>query len=833
MSEDDKKKPTASPVAEEPALEVPPQLPVLSLDHMVLFPFMIAPVIINDERGKRLVEDTLKGNRIVGVFTRNPTTAEDAPSEQRIYSLGTAAAVLKMLRMPDGTIRLLIHGLRRVRRIETLSTDPYLSIRVEVIVEPQVADKQARAMILNAQSLMRRAVELSSLPDDLAIAVMNVSDAGRLADLIASNLSLQVTEQQEILEITDPKARLERVLVILNRELEVLELGSEIQSQVRTSMDRSQREYYLREQMKAIRKELGESEEGGAEISELRRRLQETAMPDSARRTAEKEIARLETMPPSSAEYTVARTYVDWIFALPWEIETQDNLDLTQASRILNEDHFNLEKVKERILEYLAVIKLRKSIRGPILCFVGAPGVGKTSLGRSIARAMGRKFYRTSLGGMHDEAEIRGHRRTYIGAMPGRILKGIKECGARNPVIMLDEVDKIGHDIRGDPASALLEVLDPEQNCSFVDNYLDMPFDLSKVMFITTANVLDTIPSPLRDRMEVLYLSGYTPAEKLEIARRYLIPRQMENCGLKPDELRFRSNAIMRIVTEYTREAGLRNLEREIGNICRKVARQRAGGEQQRVTITPKQVAGMLGPPRFLRELVERADQPGIAVGLAWTEAGGEVLFIECSRTDGNGRFLLTGQLGDVMKESAQAALTYLHASAGRLNIPEKVFARSDFHIHVPAAATPKDGPSAGITICAAIASLLGETALRSRVAMTGEITLKGNVLPVGGIKEKVLAAHRAGVREIILPCRNEKDLEDIPKEVRGEIRFHPVDHMDEVLNIVFPDSVAQKKAKPIPVRPSDSRRTTPVAANSPRRPNRSAVAAQKALKRK
>lgn len=819
--------------AEGISFEVPEQIPVLSLDHMVVFPFMIAPLIIGDERGKRLIEDALRGNRMVGVFTYNPAAPEGAKSEERIYHVGTAAAILKMLKMPDATVRLLIHGLSRIRLTEPVATDPYFIAKIEAVEEPEATDKQSQAMIRNAQSLMQRIVELSSLPDDLAVAVVNISHAGRLADLIASNLSLQIAEQQEILEITDPKARLERVLVILNREIEVLELGSEIQSQVKTSIDRSQREYYLREQIKAIRKELGETEESSVEIAELRRRLENTPMPEHAQRTAEKEIARLETMPPSAAEFTVARTYVDWILALPWEVETQDTLDIGKAKRILDEDHFDLEKIKERILEYLAVIKLRKEIRGPILCFVGAPGVGKTSLGRSIARAMGRKFYRTSLGGIHDEAEIRGHRRTYIGAMPGRIIKGLKECGSCNPVVMLDEVDKVGRDFRGDPSSALLEVLDPEQNNSFVDNYLDMPFDLSKVMFITTANVLDPIPSPLRDRMEILNLSGYTPNEKLQIARRYLIPRQMENCGLQVEGLRFQPAAITRIITEYTREAGLRNLEREIGNICRKVARKRASGERRKMTITPKRVAEMLGPPRFFHEVVERASQPGVAVGLAWTEAGGEVLFVECSRTAGAGRFILTGQLGDVMKESAQAALTYLHSSARQLHIPERVFARSDFHIHVPAAAIPKDGPSAGITICAGIASLLGGAALRERVAMTGELTLKGNVLPVGGIKEKVLAAHRAGVREIVLPKRNEKDLADIPEEIRHEIHFHPVEHMDEVLDVVFPE-VAEEKISNEPAGRRTSRQAAePAAVAPPRRPARANVAARKEMKRK
>jgi ATP-dependent Lon protease len=797
---------------------MPDQLPVLSLDHMVLYPFMIAPLIIADERGRKLVESALRGNRLVGIFAANPDAPENAAGPARIFQVGTAAVILKMLKMPDGSIRILVHGLKRVRLVEVITSEPFLTARIESVPEPEISDKQTQAMIRNVQTLMQRMVQLSPLPEDLAVAVVNITDAGRLADLIASNLSLKIPEQQKILEASDPKERLQQILVIITRELEVLELGSEIQSAVKTSIDRNQREYYLREQMKAIRHELGEPEEGTAEVTELKQRLAQTAMPEYARSTAAKEIQRLENMHPASAEYTVSRTYLDWLLSVPWEVETKDEIDMKRAQKILDEDHYDLDKVKERILEYLAVIKLRKEIRGPILCFVGAPGVGKTSLGKSIARAMGRKFYRASLGGLHDEAEIRGHRRTYIGSMPGRIIKGIKECGSRNPVMMLDEIDKLGRDFRGDPSSALLEVLDPQQNNSFVDNYLDMPFDLSKVMFITTANVLDTIPGPLRDRMEVIHLAGYSPQEKLQIAKRYLVPRQLENAGLPPEDVRFQSSSVHQIITNYTREAGLRNLEREIGNICRKIARKRASGDVRRLVVTPHKVDEMLGPPRFFQEVVERSDQPGVAVGLAWTESGGEVLYVEAARTEGNGRLILTGQLGDVMKESAQAALTYLHSNAKQMNIPEQAFSNSDFHIHVPAAAIPKDGPSAGITMCSAIASLLGESPLRERVAMTGEITLKGKILPVGGVKEKVLAAHRAGVREIIMPKRNQKDLPDIPEEVRKAIRFHFVEEMEEVLNLAFPE-VPDHAPEPQPIigpdAPVEAPAPTPMVASS------------------
>jgi ATP-dependent Lon protease len=766
-------------------IEIPQVIPILTVNNFVLFPFMIAPLVIADEKNKKLVDEVAIGQRVLGVVTRK-VPGEAPPTFADLYDYGTAAIVLRMLKMPDGTVRVLIHGIERVRIAEPLSSEPYLKARIELVKEESVVDKEVEAMILNARALLQKAVSLSSLPDDLNVAAVNISDAGKLADLIASNLSLKVPEQQELLELANTKLRLQRTLYYLNREVEMMELGSKIQSQMKTEIDKSQREYLLREQLKAIKKELGEEEGAGAEIRELKGKIEATKMPDHARDVALKEVARLEMMHPSSAEYTVSRTYLDWILSLPWMVSTEDNIDISRAQITLDEDHYDLEKVKQRILEYLAVIKLRGELKGPILCFVGPPGVGKTSLGRSIARALGRKFQRMSLGGMRDEAEIRGHRRTYIGALPGRIIKAIKDSGANNPVIMLDEVDKLGMDFRGDPASALLEVLDPEQNFSFTDHYLDMPFDLSKVMFITTANLLDPIPVALRDRMEVLQLSGYAPKEKLVIAKKYLVPRELNNTGLTKEHIRFSDKAIMKIIEDYTREAGLRNLQREIGNVCRKVARSRAEGKTEKVHVSAKSIHEFLGPPRYFSEFAQRMHDPGVAIGLAWTPTGGEILFIEASSTKGKGQLILTGQLGDVMKESAQAARTYLHANAEKLGIPEEAFSEHDIHIHIPAGAIPKDGPSAGITLCAAAASLLLRKPLKDFVAMTGEITLKGNVLPVGGIKEKLLAAHRAGIKEVILPLRNKKDLEDIPADVRRHMAFDFVQNMGEVLQKVF-----------------------------------------------
>ncbi len=766
--------------------EVPEVLPILGLDNFVIFPFMIAPLIVTEETSKKLVDEVLLGDRTLGIFARKPAEGDQQTDEERYYDVGTACVILKMIKIPDGTMRLLVHGTRRIRISEIVREEPYRKARIEVLQEISISDKEVLAMMKNAQTTLQKIISLSPLTEDLGVAAMNVSDPGKLADLIASNLSLKLPEQQEILEMVDVKKRVQRILVILNRELEVLELGSKIQSQVKTTIDKSQREYLLREQLKAIKKELGEEEGVSAELAELRKAIESTEMPEHATQVAEKELRRLEAMQPASAEYTVSRTYLDWILALPWCKSVTDNIDIHQSQKILDEDHYNLDKVKERILEYLSVIKLKKQLKGPILCFVGPPGVGKTSLGKSIARALGRKFYRMSLGGMRDEAEIRGHRRTYIGAMPGRIIKGIKECDSNNPVMMLDEVDKLGIDFRGDPASALLEVLDPEQNNSFTDHYMDMPFDLSKVMFITTANFLDPVPPALRDRMETVFLSGYTLKEKVMIAKRYLIPKEIHQNGLEPGQISFTDAAIRQIIENYTREAGLRNVQREISNICRKVARAFASNKTSPVRVTEKNVTKYLGPLRYFSEVAQRMGEPGVAIGTAWTQAGGEILFIETSATEGKGKLLLTGQLGDVMKESAQAAVSYIHSQARKLKIPETAFGKQDIHIHIPAGAIPKDGPSAGITICTAVASLMTKRLVKDFISMTGEITLKGNILPVGGIKEKVLAAHRAGIKQMILPARNKKDLDDIPEEVRKKTKFHLVNKMDAVLKLAL-----------------------------------------------
>lgn len=765
--------------------EIPDVLPILPLEQFILFPSMIAPIIVGDERSKRVVDDALGGQRLVAVLTKIPDR-ENLSDFDSLYPAGTAASILKMLKMPDGTLRLLLHGVQRIRVLERLGTDPYLTARVEPIREIPSSDTETDALVKNIHTMLGKAIELSSLPDDLRIAAANLNDPGKLADLVASNLALKIPEQQEILEQADIKTRLQMVLQILHREVEVLELGSRIQTQVKSTLDRSQRDFLLREQMKAIRKELGEEDGNARELDELEEKLRQKQLPQQAREVAEKELQRLRSMQPASAEYTVARTYLDSILDLPWMESTRDVINVRKAQRILDRDHYNLEKVKERILDYLSVRKLKKDMRGPILCFVGPPGVGKTSLGRSIAEAMGRKFVRIALGGMRDEAEIRGHRRTYIGAMPGRIIKGLRQAGSNNPVMMLDEIDKLGSDYRGDPAAALLEVLDPAQNHTFTDNYLDIPFDLSKVMFITTANQLETVPGPLRDRMEVIEVSGYTQREKLAIAKRYLVPRQMEENGLARRHLTFTDAALVRIIEDYTREAGLRNLEREIGTVCRKVARMVVEGRTKMVRVTPSMLEQMLGPRRFYNEVAQRTGIPGVAIGLAWTPVGGEILFIEASLTGGSGRFTLTGQLGDVMKESAQAAFTYVHSEAERLGIPEELFQRRDVHLHVPAGAIPKDGPSAGIAMCTAIASLLTGRNVKDFLAMTGEITLKGNVLPVGGIKEKLLAAARAGVKEVILPERNRPDVNQLPEEIRKKLTIHTVSRIEEVLDLAL-----------------------------------------------
>jgi ATP-dependent Lon protease len=775
---------------------VPEIVSVLPLRDAVLFPHAVMPLGAGRESSVRLVEDAMGAGRTIGTFGQLVASV-DAPQESDLHRIGTYATIHKVFKQPDGSVRLAVQGLSRIRLIEIVQTRPFLRARVAEVPEimPAIGDVEALALTRNATTLFRQIVELSPLlPDELAEAVGNLTHPGRIADAIAASLpSLTRQGKQELLATSDVKARLVRLLAALTKELEVLELGSRIQSQVESEVGKGQRDYYLREQLKAIQKELGQTDERTQEIDELRQSIEAAGMTEEAKKEALRELDRLAKMPPAAAEYTVARTYLEWLVALPWSKETEDALDLVEARRVLDEDHWGLEKVKDRILEYLAVKSIRPKGKDPILCFVGPPGVGKTSLGRSIARALGRKFHRISLGGMRDEAEIRGHRRTYIGALPGQIIQGLRRAESKNPVLMLDEIDKLGMDFRGDPASALLEVLDPEQNVAFRDHYVDVPFDLSRVLFITTANLLDTVPPALRDRMEIIELPGYTEEEKVRIAGTHLVPKQSKDHGLVEGEhIRWTDTALARLVRHYTREAGLRSLEREIAAISRKVAKRRVEGQTEPVDVTPDLVGELLGAPRFLlEELEERTRVPGVAVGLAWTAAGGDILFIEASRMKGSKTLTLTGQLGDVMKESAQAALSWLRSHATDLGIRSDFWDTSDIHVHIPAGAIPKDGPSAGVTMVTALASLMGQRPVKPRLAMTGEITLSGRVLAVGGIKEKVLAARRAGVTTVILPRRNERNLlEDVPKPLRESMTFHLVDSVEEVLDLALEDAL-------------------------------------------
>jgi len=777
-------------------IEVPDTLPILPIRDTVLYPKMILPLMVNQERLIRLIDAALLSNRLIGIVAVKKKEVEEVTPED-LYSVGCAAHILKMLKMPNNGMRLLIQGTQRIRLTEFVQREPYIVSRVVAMVDQEEKSTEIEALVVSVKGIFQKVVEMApNLPGELAIMAMNIDEAGALADLVASVLNLPLEERQAILENLNVKERLEKVNFFLNKELSVLELGSKIQSQVREGIDKIQRDYYLREQMKAIQKELGEKDERTAEVEELRKRLSEAQLPPEALKEAERELDRLAKMSPNAPEYTVARTYLDWLMDLPWSVSTDDNLDIAQAQKILDEDHYDLEKVKKRILEYLAVRKLKADMKGPILCFYGPPGTGKTSVGKSIAKALGRQFVRMSLGGVRDEAEIRGHRRTYVGALPGRIIQGIRKAGSNNPVFMLDEVDKLGMDFRGDPSAALLEVLDPEQNHAFSDHYLEVPFDLSKVLFIATANLLDPIPPALRDRMEVLDLPGYTEEEKLGIAEKYLIPKQLQAHGLTGDHLQFETEAIRRIIIDYTREAGVRNLEREIANICRGVARKVAEGVASRTTIRPEDLGTFFGPAKYYSEVAERTSVPGVATGLAWTATGGDILFVEATLMKGQKGFTLTGQLGDVMKESAQAALSYIRSRAKDLKIPENFFSRNDIHIHVPAGAIPKDGPSAGLTMFTALTSLLTGRPVRSDVAMTGEITLRGLVLPVGGIKEKVLAAKRAGIKTIILPKRNEKDLVEVPDRVKEGLQFHFIQRMDEVIPLALQDhSISSEKS--------------------------------------
>ncbi len=779
---------------EETAMEQPEgkelrEYPVLPVTETLLFPHMVIPLVISEPGLIKLVEEAIAGDRTIVVVG-----VREEEGKREFYEIGTAGLILRMARTAEESIRLIIQGISRVRIREVLSHEPYIRAKAEILEDIVERDLETEALMSNVRNQFVRILDLSpQMPSELKTLAANIDDPGVLADMVVSNVNITLAERQEILETLEVKKRLEKTLHILTRQVEILELGQKIQAQVRDQMEKSQREYYLREQLRVIQKELGEAE--AAEIEELKKKIEEADLPDQVRKEAERELRRLSRMHPSSAEYTVVRNYLDWLLDLPWRKSTEDRLDLKEAQAILDADHYDLEKVKNRILEHLAVRKLKPDTKGPILCFVGPPGVGKTSLGRSIARAMGRKFLRISLGGVRDEAEIRGHRRTYVGAMPGRIIQGLRRVGVNNPVFMLDEIDKLGADFRGDPASALLEVLDPEQNATFSDHYLEVEFDLSQVMFIATANVLDTIPGPLLDRMEVIEIPGYTEEDKLHIAKRYLIPRQLEAHGLTTKNLRFTNGALTHIIRQYTREAGLRNLERQIAAICRAVAKEVALGEADSVTIRVNDLDRYLGPPKYLPEVAERTKIPGVAVGLAWTPFGGEILFVEATRMKGQRRLILTGKLGEVMRESAEAALSYIRSKASELGIPEDFFDHHDIHIHVPAGAIPKDGPSAGITILVALVSLLTDRTVRHDVAMTGEITLRGLILPVGGIKEKVLAALRAGIKEVILPKRNQKDLEEIPQEAREKIRFHLVSRVEEALAIIFPRRRRRKKS--------------------------------------
>jgi ATP-dependent Lon protease len=797
----------------ERALSIPPELPVLPLRDTVLFPNSFMPLAVARESSVRLIDDAIGGGKLIAVFTQRDASVEE-PVQADLYSIGTATHIHKMFKLPDGSLRLIVQGLARLRMEHVVALKPYLRATVVAASEEiSDADKlEIDALQRNIKTNFQQVVSLSPLlSDDLQTLALNITDPGKLADFIASSLTTIVTAvKQDVLETLDVRARMDQLNRILIKELEVLELGSKIQSQVQSEVGKNQRDYFLREQLKAIQKELGEGDDQAKEIEELRAKIEAVGMPEAVRKEALRELDRLSKMPVAAAEYTVSRTYVDWLVALPWAKRTEEIIDLKRTKDVLDADHSDLVKAKDRILEYLAVRKLNPDVKGPILCFVGPPGVGKTSLAKSIATSVDRKFVRISLGGMRDEAEIRGHRRTYIGALPGQIIQGLRRAESKNPVFILDEIDKLGSDFRGDPASALLEVLDPEQNNTFRDHYLDVPFDLSEVLFITTANVLDPVPPALRDRMEVLELPGYTEEEKLTIAQEHLVAKQVKNHGLTPEVVTFEEAALRAVIRGYTREAGVRNLEREVGALCRKAARRRAEGNEEPITFTPAVVAEMLGAPRFLdEEMEERTKSPGVAIGLAWTPAGGEVLFVEARRMQGGGSLTLTGHLGDVMKESARAALSWLRANASRYGIEPDFFKTSELHVHVPSGAIPKDGPSAGVTMAVALCSELSRRPARGDLAMTGEITLSGRVLPVGGIKEKVLAARRVGIREVIVPARNEKNIvEDLSEDLRRDMKVHLVTTIDEVLDL----ALQPKPEKPAPTVTAEAGELQPTA---------------------
>ncbi|HEY5647867.1 MAG TPA: endopeptidase La [Nitrospiria bacterium] len=781
MAEKDKE------TAQQP-IEIPETLPLLPVRDIVVFPFMVLPLFVGREMSVQAINEALAGNRMILMVTQKALDVEN-PLPKDLHSVGTVGMIMRMLKLPDGRIKILVQGLARARVTEYTQNDPYFQAKIQKIAEPKTSQRslEIEALVRTVKEQLEKIGSYGKLilPEVLVV-IENLEDPGRLSDMIVSNLGLKVEEAQDVLEILNPYDRLKRVSEILAKELDVLNMQQKIQSEAKGEMDKTQREYFLREQLKAIQKELGEVDERAEEINEFRKRIKDAKMPEKVFKESEKQLKRLEHMHPDSAEASTVRSYLEWMVEIPWSKKTKDNLDLKAASKVLNADHYDLEKIKERILEYLAVRKMKDKMKGPILCFVGPPGVGKTSLGKSIARALGREFVRISLGGIRDEAEIRGHRRTYVGALPGRIIQGIKQAGTNNPVFMMDEIDKVGADFRGDPSAALLEVLDPEQNNAFSDHYLGVPFDLTNVMFITTANMMDTILPPLRDRMEILELSGYTEEEKVGIARNYLLPRQLTEHGISEKNASVSDSALRIIVQQYTREAGVRNLEREIANVLRKIARQIAEGKDKHYSVTPAMVTKLLGAPKFLPELEQVKDEVGVSTGLAWTETGGDIIYIEATVIKGKGGVMLTGHLGDVMKESAQAALSYIRSREKNLNLKPDQFSKNDIHIHVPAGAIPKDGPSAGITMATALASVFLNIPVRRDVAMTGEVTLRGRVLPIGGVKEKVLAARRAGIKTVILPKRNAKDLEEVPKHVRKGMEFIYAETMDDVLPVAL-----------------------------------------------
>jgi len=789
-------------VQESEELKIPDKLPLLPVRDVVVYPYMILPLFVGREMSINAVDKALAGERLIFLATQKDVGDED-PTPEAIYQVGTVAMIMRMLKLPDGRVKILVQGLAKARIVSFETVDSCYQVTIERIIDPPAPDEslELEALVRAVKDQLGKIIALGKqISPEVIVIVENMQDIGSLADLVSSNIGLRVEEAQALLEITDPVERLTKVNELLAKEHELLSMQAKIQTAAKEEMGKSQKEYYLREQLRAIQHELGETDSRSEEMAEIRKAIEAAGMPKNIEKEALKQLGRLEQMHPDSAESGMLRTFLDWMVEIPWSKSTRDSLDIKRAQVILNEDHFGLEKIKERILEFLAVRKLRKKMKGPILCFVGPPGVGKTSLGKSIARSMGRKFVRMSLGGMRDEAEIRGHRRTYVGALPGRIIQGLKQATTNNPVFMLDELDKLGSDFRGDPSSALLEVLDPEQNFMFSDHYINLPFNLSNVMFIATANQVDTIPGPLLDRMEVIHLSGYTEEEKLEIAKRYLVPRQTKENGITAKDISFTDEAIKALIAGYTREAGLRNLEREIGSVCRKVARKIAEGEKRRFMINAANVNKFLGPPKILREMEMEKNEIGLVTGLAWTPVGGETLHVEATVMNGKGGLTLTGHLGDVMKESVQAALSWIRSRGKELNLRDDLFQSIEIHVHVPAGAIPKDGPSAGITMATALVSALTKTPVRKDIAMTGEITLRGKVLPIGGLKEKILAAIRGGIKRVLIPAQNEKDLADIPKSILKKIDIVMVKEVDEVLKLALVDfSFSQPETAPTP----------------------------------